>query len=85
MCSGRGATITGALSADGLDDCAVGMKDPEGKQCGWRHGQPAPTLPAPGRPARRTASEPARSSLDSQGSATVGPGKEAYEASWAGS
>jgi len=27
-----GATITGALSADGLDHYAVGMKDPEGNE-----------------------------------------------------
>ncbi len=27
-----GATLTGALSADGLDHYAVGMKDPEGNE-----------------------------------------------------
>ena len=27
-----GATCTGAPSADGLDHCAVGMKDPEGNE-----------------------------------------------------
>jgi drug/metabolite transporter (DMT)-like permease len=27
-----GATLTGALSADGLDHCAMGMKDPEGNE-----------------------------------------------------
>jgi Glyoxalase-like domain len=30
--AGLGATITGALSADGLDHYAVGMKDPEGNE-----------------------------------------------------
>jgi hypothetical protein len=29
---GRGASITGALSGDGLDHYAVGMKDPEGNE-----------------------------------------------------
>jgi hypothetical protein len=27
-----GATLTGALSADGLDHYAIGMKDPEGNE-----------------------------------------------------
>jgi hypothetical protein len=30
--TGLGATITGALSADGLDHYAMGMKDPEGNE-----------------------------------------------------
>ena len=30
--TGLGATVTGALSADGLDHYAVGMKDPEGNE-----------------------------------------------------
>jgi len=30
--AGLGATITGALSAEGLDHYAVGMKDPEGNE-----------------------------------------------------
>ncbi len=30
--AGLGATITGALEADGLDHYAVGMKDPEGNE-----------------------------------------------------
>jgi hypothetical protein len=30
--AGLGATITGALSEDGLDHYAVGMKDPEGNE-----------------------------------------------------
>ncbi len=30
--AGLGATITGALPEEGLDHCAVGMKDPEGNE-----------------------------------------------------
>jgi hypothetical protein len=30
--AGLGATITGALSEEGLDHYAVGMKDPEGNE-----------------------------------------------------
>ncbi len=32
--TGLGATLTGALSEDGLDHYAVGMKDPEGNEFG---------------------------------------------------